>query len=1608
MDDITLLFNSKKYELDIKSITYFFNCINKKDEWNKNLSKTYENLSEINLTDLKKNLKKLRDDRIYDHQNKNKYSKLFTSLYEKKEAIDFLRKKIDKYCKNKNEDISENINKDISELYERIDPNSPTITIQKIDDTKKCIEVFNQFRSKKNNEEIFEYIKNLKDDEIEAFESYSKIYSSIIELDRNDNSTLNIFDQVDNIIKKAKFLFLQETESFSYGEEKKITMDELIHLKNKINISPNIEKKEDAKRKEEKIEGDSIENSKTKEDKKKLEEENKENEKNDLLKEKFKKLLFFKNLVTNMEVIYENMQILRTKGNNLPIYIRILVEYDKKKEAIFYLDKKESTFEIIETFLLNAKDDYIKKLDSAYKEKKHIRFLYGKLFRKLVGYLDGGSLERIKDIFRYILNKNNDDEIQASKPANPQITDYVKNYTDYNKNSFENIFNYLISLFEINGTTLQKHYEEILIKDPNKYKGVFSHECEENSIGKFIYELFLQKIGKKPIAQNILISSKETSIEEIQAFLYRAVLCDYNTLFVVEVNESLSDYQQGIMYNFLDELLIYKMDKYKESNKGKNIEKNKTKDYLDACIVFLYEKKNKDLSFINEIEKLESQDIGIDNNENNINDDNKIQKDNSNIVVISSDFCGLGKSFKIKKMIEEKEQNYFHFPLGGILTKKVISEKIFNLFEKIKKENEKIATTETKDKNKTKNAIHLDLTESEETSIINEFLFAFLITKFYTNNETIIYIPKNIEIYIEIPNCFSDYLAQFGILKIFPRQNITLENKPELNLPDKTIEIFKRMVALDSNKSIEEKFLKKYMNNPKNYSYHQIIIFIKLFISQYNKFDKKLYFTAINNKGEKKDVTESCIRDFAKSTKYFIDGGFQNLIMKKIDEEKLKKEKKDHIDLLSDAYENDLKGKKFDIPLIFIIKEKMIAEELEITKIVSNKNNSSKDYLESMKKVLNIPNEVETEKKGLKSLLSLLDYETDNYVITNDNFIKMILLVYRIIADIPVIIMGETGCGKTALITKLSQILNNGKILVEIINIHPGITDKYLCKKMEEMNEKAEKSKTELWVFFDEINTCLSLSLLTEIFVNKTFNGKKLNDKIRLIGACNPYRRRKQGIERCGYGRENEKETELVYLVQPLPQSLLNYVFSFGALNEEDEKKYIYSIIKKLFKEGEEKLHEATKEVIFKCHKYLRETFDTSVVSLREISRFGKIVEFFQKYFVIKRKCEENKDDNITEEDKKKLEKDEKKSEEQDPKKINEEKFDKTISIICSVYLCYYIRLINEKKRVELNNELRESLITLANSVQFVEITKQDENSSTTQDNENDDNIGKEDLVSKVDNKLLKNFIQDNGIKHFSDFLRIEEQFLLDKIELKKGIGKNDLLKENLFLMFVAVTTGIPLIIVGKPGTGKSLSSQLIYNSMRGEYSKDKFFREFPQIILSYFQGSKATKPEDIEKLFEIAENKLKFYKDKEEYKNKLPISMILFDELGLAEQSESNPLKVLHSKLEYSGKEEGVSFIGISNYSLDAAKVNRAMNLSVPNLEEKIDQLISTSYSIVESISEELNGNKIFEILSRAYYGYKTKLMYIKDLMVLYKYNQEEKIDTKTPLEEIKSKKKI
>ena len=513
--ELTLIFKSKKYEKDLKSIIYFFDNLkkdNSKDEWNKKLSSKYKKLSEMNLEDLKKNLKELKENGIYDFENNNNYCKLFTCLYDKKEAIDFLSTKT---------------NQDINVLYDKIDPTNPSITMKNIQDTEECIKIFNEFKKLNDNFKIFNYIKNLDNNKISKFEIFSKNYTLIIELDRNDDSSLNLYQLVMNIIQDANFIFRQDSEDFYYDEKSEINIEELIHLKNKIHIKPSKETEEP----------------------------------NDEYQKKCFKLNFFKNIISNLEVIYEYIKELRIKGSNLPILISIQIKFPNKE---YFLNNKSTEFEKIRQFLFLAKTDYISQLDSAYKNKQHLRFLFGNLFNNIIKHLDKGY--NVLDILRFILNKtDNKEEIKDGNATNPlEDKDYVQQYKIYNEKSFDYISNYVTSLFENNSTTLQKHYEEMLIKDKyyNKYKGIYLYICENESMEEFILNIYMEKIGKLPIAQNVLIISNETSQEEMQSFLSRAILCDYNTLFIVEIKDSISEFQNSIMNTYIDKFLTYKKELY--------------------------------------------------------------------------------------------------------------------------------------------------------------------------------------------------------------------------------------------------------------------------------------------------------------------------------------------------------------------------------------------------------------------------------------------------------------------------------------------------------------------------------------------------------------------------------------------------------------------------------------------------------------------------------------------------------------------------------------------------------------------------------------------------------------------------------------------------------------------------------------------------------------------------------------------------------------------------------------------------------------------------------------------------------------------------------------
>ena len=421
-----------------------------------------------------------------------------------------------------------------------------------------------------------------------------------------------------------------------------------------------------------------------------------------------------------------------------------------------------------------------------------------------------------------------------------------------------------------------------------------------------------------------------------------------------------------------------------------------------------------------------------------------------------------------------------------------------------------------------------------------------------------------------------------------------------------------------------------------------------------------------------------------------------------------------------------------------------------------------------------------------------------------------------------------------------------------------------------------------------------------------------------------------------------------------IPQSLMYYVFNFGSLEKKNEDQYISSIISDII--PDKNLKEATKNVISKCHDYLRQTFDPSVVSLREMRRFKKIFHFLIQYF----------------ENKKKLY----------PENSGTSESTKLKSIIISIYLCYYIRLVDNKSRTNFDTELKGPFKKLVN----YKFNK----------NKKSENFSKDDAIYEGDLKTdLKNNYKIDNFRNFnfSQILFYEEDFILDNIHLNKGIGKNNSLKENIFLLFSALVTNIPLIIIGKPGSSKSLSAQLIYKEMGGKYSRSEFFKLYPSIIQSYFQSSDSTTPEEVKGIFEITEGRLdEIKKNNNNQKDDLPISMLLFDELGLAERSKYNPLKVLHSYLELDGNKKGTSFIGISNWTLDAAKINRALTLSVPDLDTNLDDLKKTSISIAESINDTFGKRTIFnKILPNVYLHYKENLKLLKKLTAYKQFKLQE-----------------
>lgn len=538
------------------------------------------------------------------------------------------------------------------------------------------------------------------------------------------------------------------------------------------------------------------------------------------------------------------------------------------------------------------------------------------------------------------------------------------------------------------------------------------------------------------------------------------------------------------------------------------------------------------------------------------------------------------------------------------------------------------------------------------------------------------------------------------------------------------------------------------------------------------------------------------------------------------------------------------------------------------------------------------------------------------YELTTDNVMKMLAIHMRFRCGIPVVIMGETGCGKTRLVRFLCTLQKEGRKLenMVLVKVHGGTTAEMIYRKVQDaealahVNQQIHKLDTIL--FFDEANTTEAIFAIKEILCDRTVKGKPLKAQsgLKIIAACNPYRKHSpemvERLERAGLGyRVKTDETQdrfgkvplrqLVYRVHPLPPSMMSLVWDFGQLSDLTELSYIQQIVKK--KAADHLLPAACNNIISNVlaasQKYMRSRKnECSFVSLRDVERSMKVLAWFYQHSKdIFNNCAQLSEDH------------------------------KTLKcLILAVGVCYYPSL-----------------------------------------------VAKEEYLAEICVHFPR---QLNSAEALQNEISSCQEFFLQNIQTRETIAKNIALKENVFLMVVCIELRIPLFLVGKPGSSKSLAKTVVADAMQGQNSHCELFRKLKQVHMVSFQCSPHSSPEGIIGTFR---NCARFQKDKnmDEY-----VSVVVLDEIGLAEDSPQMPLKTLHPLLEdgcidHDRPEEHmkVGFVGISNWALDPAKMNRGIFVSRWDPSE--EELVETAKGICSSSKQILLKIKhLFPSLAKAF----------------------------------------
>ena len=519
------------------------------------------------------------------------------------------------------------------------------------------------------------------------------------------------------------------------------------------------------------------------------------------------------------------------------------------------------------------------------------------------------------------------------------------------------------------------------------------------------------------------------------------------------------------------------------------------------------------------------------------------------------------------------------------------------------------------------------------------------------------------------------------------------------------------------------------------------------------------------------------------------------------------------------------------------------------------------------------------------------------YVLTVDNLLKMISILMRLRVSLPAIIMGETGCGKSSLIRNMCGILG---FVLRTLNVHGGMIDEDIVAWTATEVDRANRMPHEnLVVFFDEVNTCNCMGLFREIVCDRCLNGVPIPPNLKIIAACNPYRLRtalsslygheemaglvfeqhERGLgENVGTGIKDPLRN-LVYRVHPLPESMIDHIFDFGALSSSTEKLYIHAMIKHQLKSeitvhddledgGEEDLQESGEaspgnaaaaaearpaasvysaweatwvkkksnfdefvdvftELICAAQECIRKLSggERSAASLRDVRRCCAVFKFFGEHF--------------------------------DRNRIGSERW--TLAdfyalrpraravvrkaLVLSLAFCYHARLPRTERGTLVQaicGSWRELQVTTTTRDASAAATSTYAYAGAGAGGLARATFGRSSLSSHrgwghavaghVNHQASKCEWLQLEVTGFETTLHETQRHFTREFNVGERIALNEALCENLFMILVSTLNQIPIFVVGKPGSSKSLAMGLIQQNLNGSASDTPFLRSLPAV----------------------------------------------------------------------------------------------------------------------------------------------------------------------------------